>query len=143
MTTKRDLDTKVAACTGMGLSEISLVTSLFLRFLALELGQGRAVRVTGFGTFTLRRQKLRAADAPPKLYVHVRKSGTLLRVLRNREPHGGRMEKFGVDQSRDQSTFEKAAAHGCPVCGASVSRHGEILICPRCGTEPFEKKTRK
>ncbi len=50
------------------------------------------------------------------------------------------MEKLGVDESVDQEKLEKVAADGCPQCGAPVQRHGSILVCPRCGTEPFEKK---
>lgn len=50
------------------------------------------------------------------------------------------MQKFGVDESQDQNLLEKAAAEGCPLCGSAVQKHGDILICPKHGTEPFEKK---
>lgn len=51
------------------------------------------------------------------------------------------LEKLGVDESADED-LEKEAADGCPACGAKPVRHGNVLICPRCGSEPFEKKTK-
>jgi ribosomal protein S27AE len=48
------------------------------------------------------------------------------------------VEKFGVDEGGSEN--EKLAAQGCPKCGSEVKRHGNILVCPQCGTEPFEKK---
>jgi len=50
------------------------------------------------------------------------------------------MDKFGVDETVDTSAMEKAAAEGCPECGAPVARHGNVLVCPKHGTAPFEKK---
>lgn len=49
------------------------------------------------------------------------------------------MEKLGVDENVDQDVMEKAAANGCPECGATCERHGHLLSCPRHGTSPFEK----
>lgn len=50
------------------------------------------------------------------------------------------MDKFGVDEGSNQEDLEKKAAQGCPKCGSNkVQRHGKILICPNCGTEPFEE----
>lgn len=49
------------------------------------------------------------------------------------------MEKYGVSESSNQEKLEKSAAEGCPQCGAKVTRHGSTLVCPRCGSEPFEK----
>lgn len=48
------------------------------------------------------------------------------------------MEKFGVDESTDGRDLEKQAAQGCPNCGTKPTRHGNTLICPKCGSEPFE-----
>jgi len=48
------------------------------------------------------------------------------------------MEKYGVDEGVSEK-FEKAAASGCPVCGAKPIRHGYTLLCPVHGSEPFEK----
>lgn len=49
------------------------------------------------------------------------------------------MEKYGVDEQVDQEKLEKQAAEGCPKCGGKVERHGDILACVNCGTEPFEQ----
>lgn len=48
------------------------------------------------------------------------------------------MEKYGVDEGKDSESLEKSAAEGCPKCGGKVERHGNVLRCPSCGTEPFE-----
>jgi len=48
------------------------------------------------------------------------------------------MEKYGVDESVDQHKLEKQATQGCPKCGRAPVRHGAVLICPQCGSEPFE-----
>jgi uncharacterized Zn finger protein (UPF0148 family) len=48
------------------------------------------------------------------------------------------MEKYGVNESIDSETMEKIASAGCPRCGAPVEKQGNVLACPRCGTEPFE-----
>jgi ribosomal protein S27AE len=52
---------------------------------------------------------------------------------------GDDMEKYGVDETIDQEKLEKSASEGCPKCGGKVTRHGAILICKNCGTEPFEQ----
>jgi len=50
------------------------------------------------------------------------------------------MEKYAVDETVDQDVMEKAAADGCPECGAKCERHGNTMKCPVHGTEPFERK---
>lgn len=52
------------------------------------------------------------------------------------------MEKLGVDEQVDQEELEKQATDGCPACGAKPVVHGRILICPNCGSEPFEKESK-
>jgi len=52
------------------------------------------------------------------------------------------MEKYAVDESVDQSVMEKAAAEGCPECGAKCERHGNLLFCPTHGSSPFESAGR-
>ena len=52
------------------------------------------------------------------------------------------MEKYAVDESVDPG-LEKQAAQGCPKCGGKVEQHGKVLMCPKCGTEPFESKKKK
>lgn len=50
------------------------------------------------------------------------------------------MEKYAVEEGQDQDAIEKAASQGCPVCGRAVERHGDVVLCPVHGSEPFEKK---
>jgi len=50
------------------------------------------------------------------------------------------MEKYGVDESVDTESMEKAAADGCPLCGRTLVRHGSTLLCPEHGSAPFEKE---
>jgi DNA-directed RNA polymerase subunit RPC12/RpoP len=49
------------------------------------------------------------------------------------------MEKYGV--SEEQEELEKKAAQGCPNCGRKdLTKHGSLLFCPNCGSEPFEQE---
>lgn len=50
------------------------------------------------------------------------------------------MMKFGVDEGTDQENLEKKAAEGCPLCGKKPIRHGNVLMCPDHGSEPWEQK---
>jgi ribosomal protein S27AE len=49
------------------------------------------------------------------------------------------MEKYGVDEGVDQEKLEKQSAQGCPKCGCKLEKHGKVLICTHCGSEPFEE----
>jgi hypothetical protein len=53
------------------------------------------------------------------------------------------MDKFGVDEGVNQEELEKAATDGCPVCGKKPTRHGNVLLCPVHGSEPFEQNKKK
>jgi predicted RNA-binding Zn-ribbon protein involved in translation (DUF1610 family) len=52
------------------------------------------------------------------------------------------MEKYGVEETEStkkaNEDFDKSI---CPDCGAALrnSEQTGVLICPRCGTKPFEK----
>ncbi len=51
------------------------------------------------------------------------------------------MDKYAVQETEvgmNQETLEKKASQGCPKCGGKVERHGSVLACANCGTEPFE-----
>lgn len=48
------------------------------------------------------------------------------------------MTKYAVNEGHNPDKLEKAAASGCPICGAKCTKHGNILSCPTHGTEPFE-----
>jgi uncharacterized Zn finger protein (UPF0148 family) len=47
------------------------------------------------------------------------------------------MDKYGVDES--SADLAKLAAEGCPHCGEhKLEKHGSVIVCPKCGSEPFE-----
>lgn len=48
------------------------------------------------------------------------------------------MDKYGVDEGKSDK-MNKLASEGCPKCGSKLELHGNVLICPKCGTEPFEE----
>ena len=45
------------------------------------------------------------------------------------------MDKYGVDTS----SKAKTAAAGCPECATATETHGQVTICPGCGSRPFEE----
>ena len=51
------------------------------------------------------------------------------------------MEKYAVSETnKDKGDLDKQASAGCPECGAKLQRHGDTLLCPNCGSAPFEEK---
>jgi RNA polymerase subunit RPABC4/transcription elongation factor Spt4 len=52
------------------------------------------------------------------------------------------MNKYGVDETKGPD-LEKQATQGCPVCGKTPERHGNVLMCPVHGSEPFETEKKK
>jgi len=49
------------------------------------------------------------------------------------------MEKYGVSEKKDVTQNKTATDKKvCPVCGSPLRLHGEVLLCPRCGSKPFE-----
>jgi len=54
------------------------------------------------------------------------------------------LEKYGVNEGVDQEKLEKQASAGCPNCGRKdLAKHGSVIVCPSCGTAPFEKDASK
>jgi len=49
------------------------------------------------------------------------------------------MSKFGVDETPTFNEKLGSKTARCPVCGSKCDRHGDILVCPVHGTEPFER----
>ena len=49
------------------------------------------------------------------------------------------LEKYGVDTSVDED-LEKKASQDCPKCGKKPVLYGTVLVCPGCGSEPFETR---
>lgn len=121
--TKKNLDALVAGILGIHQSQVSLITTTFLRLAGLHLAKDGLLFLDGLGKFTRRGM---AVDFRRSRYVH--------QALKENP-----MDKLGVEEGQDQEKMEKAANQGCPKCGATPERHGNILSCPNCGTEPFEK----
>lgn len=44
------------------------------------------------------------------------------------------MKKFGVFET------ENAHAKRCPICGKMLQVEGQVKLCPKHGSAPFEKK---
>lgn len=123
---KRSIDAQVAGLLGIHQSQVSLVTTTFLRLVGRAIAQRGHLYVAGLGEFTRDGNKVR-----------FRRGDALHRTLKETP-----MEKYGVDEGQDQETLEKAAADGCPECGAKCERHGQTLVCPVHGTAPFEKNSK-
>jgi len=51
-------------------------------------------------------------------------------------------EKYGVSEDEEQVKIaEKETKRMCPSCGATLESEEKmnVLKCPNCGTEPFER----
>lgn len=134
---KRDLDEKVAVILGIPRAEVAVITATFMRVLSHHLLDHGPVKVDGFGTFSLQKWN-------DLVHIQVRRSYIFTRIhrLKNmaKSEEEDQMDKFAVVEDIDQEKLEKQAAQGCPECGSKVERHGTTLICPKCGSAPFEGK---
>lgn len=57
------------------------------------------------------------------------------------------MEKYAVDElpPNKPATDSKQANvtdTPCPECGGQVERHGNVMLCKKCGSAPFERSNR-
>lgn len=51
------------------------------------------------------------------------------------------MNKFGVDEEEPKNKEKTSSPVGvCPRCGAKVDVHGQVRLCEKCGSQPFEKE---
>lgn len=138
---KTDLDQEVAFALQLPLKKVRAVTNAFVNILGRAIAEEGEAEVAGLGVFRLRSITTEGGIEPRRLmekkYVRFFKSHALKRQIE--EIH---MEKYGVDEKTRLPEFlEKEAGEGstCPKCGTRVERHGRILKCPQCGTEPFEE----
>jgi len=161
--TKGELDERVAIALGKKRRDVSLITETLLSMVTEELAEMNAVHLNGLGELCVSiRRGRRASHAvltkgtfgrkkteeqtvvrvEKKYYVIFKKAVPLALAIRVRQGVAGKvvkvMEKLGVDEQRTEN--EKKASDGCPLCGAKVERHGNVLACPTHGTEPFETK---
>lgn len=156
---KSEMDREVARLLGMKQSDVSVVTNEFIRVMRNHLLDMHTVRLDGLGeiyiwlskggtvalsngTFVKGESRKVRVVVDRKYNVSFTKAAALKDAIQARygrsvltEPI---MDKYGVDASG--SEMEKKAAAGCPNCGAKVEKHGNVLACPKCGTEPFEAK---
>jgi nucleoid DNA-binding protein len=156
---KGELDREVALLLGMKQADVSVVTNEFLRAAMRHLVELEGVRLDGFGEMyvSVRRggtrpvvlrhgnfKKGEGRDArvrvEKKYQVSFKRAAPFKDAITARHGHAATtepiMEKYGVDESSEEQ--EKKAAAGCPNCGGKVEKHGNVLACAKCGTEPFE-----
>jgi DNA-directed RNA polymerase subunit RPC12/RpoP len=52
------------------------------------------------------------------------------------------MEKFGVEEE-EQPKIATTGKTACPICGTTLRPIEEtgVLLCPKCGSKPFEHVT--
>jgi len=138
---KSDLDLEVAFLLQVPLTKIRTITNAFIESLVHAIAENGEVDVGGLGIFRIRTVMTEGGLSERKLmkkrYVRFSKGGALKRTIEEAQ-----MEKYGVDETTlPPESFEKAAERRttCPQCGTRIERHGRILKCPRCGTEPFEE----
>lgn len=61
-------------------------------------------------------------------------------VVRFKQTRERKMEKLGVVID-DEKSKTASAGKGCPSCGSQLEK-SDYPKCPRCGTAPFEKKSK-
>ena len=54
------------------------------------------------------------------------------------------MDKFGVEQEEPGDKLAAENKHECPECHSLLRPTQEtgVLLCPKCGSKPFEKAVR-
>jgi nucleoid DNA-binding protein/ribosomal protein S27AE len=107
----------------------------------VSIKSGRRRTPLRAGNFKKGCGKPMAVHIQKKYFVSFRKSAVLKAAIVARHGVAGfaevtKMEKYGVDESGSEQ--EKKAQAGCPNCGSKVEKHGNVLVCPKCGTAPFE-----
>ncbi len=52
------------------------------------------------------------------------------------------MDKFAVEEQEPADKTAAATAKDCPSCGSPLRPVEDtgVLLCPKCGSAPFEKK---
>jgi len=48
------------------------------------------------------------------------------------------MEKYGVDENSKLTQKEASEEVRCPICGSTCKQHGQVHLCPKHGSKPFE-----
>jgi len=147
---KKDLDVATAFALGLSPSQVSTVTREFASQLIEALSEDGEVMYDGFGQFRVKEQrgtmpasfgeKTDRVAGVPMLRVTFKKSVPLRKELAMSTDLKDGMDKYAVDETSgvDQEKLEKLANEGCPECGSELSRHGNVILCAKCGSKPFE-----
>lgn len=140
--TKHELDLRTAEACGVARAVVGRITREFLfqmRMAAVEDG----VNIQGLGVMRVIEYRVRfksTGKREQRFAMRFRPSRALQEQVRSYRRSLMSMDKYGVEEK--QKSFKdmtKLAAEGCPNCGSkNVTRDGNVLRCPRCGTEPFE-----
>jgi hypothetical protein len=135
---KVNLDRRTAVALGVRMKQVAAVTAAFLNEVRLVLADEGVVVLDGLGQLrVVRRVSVGVTgERTSKTFVSFTKSDVLTATMRRAKEEA--MDKFGVDESG--TDLEKKAAEGCPECGQKPTKHGNILMCPTHGSEPFEPK---
>lgn len=167
---KADLDKQVAMLLGVKKGKVAVITAAFFTHLMNAIVDDGEAQVDGFGKFRLsskrgsrcrvqdfRKGNFKKGESIATVRVAVDKKYTVnfskavpfrekIRRKYGKSPvieQEFDMEKYGVDQSvEDQEKLEKRANEGCPECGKGLIKHGQVLMCPTHGSEPFEQTKR-
>lgn len=125
------------------LADLKVVKMDGLGELNVSIRSGRRRTPLRAGNFKKGVSKPMAVLVQKKYFISFRKSPVLKAAITARHGPGGHavavpMEKYSVDETGTEQ--EKKAQSGCPSCGSKVEKHGNVLVCPNCGTSPFEGK---
>jgi nucleoid DNA-binding protein/ribosomal protein S27AE len=164
---KSCLDARVARELGMFSDKkrrmVNLITAEFLRQLCELIAEQGVAGVEGLGRFSVsvntNRRKAtlvrgteksgkvlstRVLDVDRSTRVYFSQCAALKKLLKEKSmetdtENNEEMSKLGVDESSQD--LQKLAAKGCPVCGSNeLEKHGSVVVCPNCGSAPFEGK---
>lgn len=152
MLLKSELDQRVASAIGRPVREVAKVTDEFIEELCSAIVDDGGFHLIGLGKLRVQVEKgstnvrKNKPGDPARIKLYFSKSKSLKARLEQRfgieekkmEKQDEGMTKYAVDEGHDSAALEKAAANGCPICAAPVTKHGNVLACPTHGTEPFE-----
>lgn len=144
LVTKTELDIEFARLAGLPRREAGQLSALYLQVLSSHLAALHSIQLPGLGRFNISVSTTRKLNmfkqGIRKIRVSFAKSDPLRDAHKQRSKELD-MEKYGVDENVDQQQLEKQSAQGCPKCGRTPTRHGALLMCPNCGSEPFEARS--
>jgi predicted RNA-binding Zn-ribbon protein involved in translation (DUF1610 family) len=137
----------------MSFRDVAYLTDAFVDELINAVVNHGGFNVRGLGKLVVRIEKgtrisPEQTEDPVRVRLYFSKARSLKKLIADNyglqkgidmDKSSEGMTKYAVDEGIDPDVLEKAAAHGCPRCGAPVTQHGRVVECPRCGTEPFEK----